>query len=572
MLPAMLAVLYLVAWREVGDAEGIGMDRETFWLLLVGGSVGWIGNVPVFFWGSSIMAVNIGGAVIPIALSLYLMSRFFRPETRGGTVYVIGIWLEATILSVALLLSGLPGFWVLGVYGLAAVTLLPISTGGFRLTAGALATLLQYALLSVATVGTYFTTYVILDAGIVSPFPFVLLPPVAVAGISILALRGSGTAPGLAYATATLGSVVGADVLHQPELYAPGTGAFFGAIGGAGPLDLVFLSGLLAMALALLFLPLGRTLRPRNLRRQYPSTPNPMTRAISAFEEHRYRAIGAMALEGVQREAESARRLLNQGIPDTLSGEPVRFEEFHFHPAVQEDYDALTRVAVRGTPSRESSWRALVTGFFLKRALEEVVKRRLATPRQRANAFLFDLAVTVGPASAFLILFYRLMHLQGVGPALNNLSYQAVIYGAASYPVFVLSLSEWVAGLTPGKWLVGIEVVNRDLAKPGSLQALGRNVTKLVATTPLALGVGLALPYVADGGGQIALLTGMALVLTGLVTALVAGWVGIAVSATNPRQRRLGDLMVGTQVIQTFKAERPAGPVMVPSPLPISRA
>lgn len=149
-------------------------------------------RVPIATEGSrkTVVAVNVGGALIPIAVSLYLLWRF--PETIGFAV--LGVTLVAIV-------SHLIARPVRGV-------------------------------------------------GIVSPG---LVAPVVAAIFSVVisAQVSSVNVFTLAYVSGVLGTLIGADLTNLRAI--KGLGAPVASIGGAGTFDGVFLSGIVAILIAILF-------------------------------------------------------------------------------------------------------------------------------------------------------------------------------------------------------------------------------------------------------------------------------------------------------------------------------
>jgi uncharacterized membrane protein len=211
-LALVVLLIAAVALIEVGvlnyASEKMGIGRRWVYLLLLLSLVGSCVNIPVaqipgervlsgvevHSFGihylvpvvrqtrGTIVALNLGGAVIPTMLSLYLLikHRLYLPGLAG-----------VAIVSAVL-------FWMA------------------RPTEG---------------------------VGITVP---VLLPPIITALVALL-LASESAAP-LAYIAGTLGTLIGADLLHLGALQ--GMHAPVASIGGAGTFDGIFLIGLLAMLLA----------------------------------------------------------------------------------------------------------------------------------------------------------------------------------------------------------------------------------------------------------------------------------------------------------------------------------
>jgi uncharacterized membrane protein len=133
------------------------------------------------------IAVNVGGALIPTLLSLYLLIK--------NALYIRGLIAVAVVTAVAHLLARpVPGLGI--------------------------------------TVPT-------------------VVPPLIAAGVALL-LSWRHAAP-LAYIAGTLGTLLGADILNLGKIQ--GLQAPVASIGGAGTFDGVFLTGILAVLLAGIFVP-----------------------------------------------------------------------------------------------------------------------------------------------------------------------------------------------------------------------------------------------------------------------------------------------------------------------------
>ncbi|WP_292392741.1 DUF1614 domain-containing protein [Methanoculleus sp. UBA303] len=143
----------------------------------------------------TVLAVNVGGALIPLAISLYLLYD-------------------------SVVISG--GYQVLG---------------------------LALAGVAVVTVATKLVARPVPGLGIATPF---FIPPLAALFAALVLSVFAGGVPAaaviIAYVGGTLGTLIGADLLnlhHIAELGAP-----MASIGGAGTFDGIFLSGIIAALLA----------------------------------------------------------------------------------------------------------------------------------------------------------------------------------------------------------------------------------------------------------------------------------------------------------------------------------
>ena len=143
----------------------------------------------------TVLAVNVGGALIPLAISLYLLYD-------------------------SVVISG--GYLVMG---------------------------LALAGVAVVTVVTKLVARPVPGLGIATPF---FIPPLAALIAALVLSTFAGGVPAaaviIAYVSGTLGTLIGADLLnlgHIAELGAP-----MASIGGAGTFDGIFLSGIIAALLA----------------------------------------------------------------------------------------------------------------------------------------------------------------------------------------------------------------------------------------------------------------------------------------------------------------------------------
>lgn len=197
VLAAGLLALYLFylfyglvhrAFQRVGFTSG-----EAGAILLGTLVLGFV-NVPLAQVNGWTLAINLGGGVVPIVISYILLRRF------------PGIGMEATV-------------------GVVLVALV---------------------------------TYLVTQAtpqGIVSPFPLWLAPPLVAGIVSALSFwRDETSAAPVAYVGGSLGALIGADVLRLGEFLSqpPPTAGAAASIGGAAVLDMVFLTGILAVALDML--------------------------------------------------------------------------------------------------------------------------------------------------------------------------------------------------------------------------------------------------------------------------------------------------------------------------------
>ena len=148
-----------------------------------------ISNIYLFSYNNWLISINMGGAVIPVMLSFYLKYKK-KISFREISVGVI-----------------------------------------------------------VVAITAFFVSHPVVSKGIVSYFPYWLLPAFFASLISVfLSWKTFRKAAPLAYISGTLGVLIGADVLHLPELLSyPLTVSKNAIIGGANVFDMIYLTGVLAV-------------------------------------------------------------------------------------------------------------------------------------------------------------------------------------------------------------------------------------------------------------------------------------------------------------------------------------
>ena len=150
-----------------------------------------ISNIHLFTYNNWIVAINMGGAIIPIIISIYLIWKKHIPLKKIG----IGIL--------------------------------------------------------VVTIVTFFVTRPEPDSGIVSSFPYWLFPAIFASITSVILLwKDYKKAAPFAYISGTIGVLIGADFLHITELIStPLETSRAAIIGGAVIVDMIFITGILAVIL-----------------------------------------------------------------------------------------------------------------------------------------------------------------------------------------------------------------------------------------------------------------------------------------------------------------------------------
>lgn len=190
---ASLALIYYLFRRRADVFADFGFSGKEVALLALGSVAGGAVNIPLAIFGGTYLAVNVGGTFVPIIL--------------------IAWWIRAGKLR-----------------------LLP-------------------ALVGTALVA--FTAWRIVEfhpeTGIIARYPTFFLPVVvALVFALVVSIRRPITGVPIAYASGTMGALIGADLMHVADIrahFASSADNTVISIGGAGVFDMVFLAGTFAMAL-----------------------------------------------------------------------------------------------------------------------------------------------------------------------------------------------------------------------------------------------------------------------------------------------------------------------------------
>jgi uncharacterized membrane protein len=584
-LPALAwAFLYLVAWEDPEVARDSGFGRRTFWLLVPVGFLATLGTIPFFVWDSDVLAINLAGGLVPILLSLFFLHRLLGRSGRALASFLVVLGAETAGLFALVVVgpAGIEGTVAVLVAIVVASALVALAAGGGARagrTAAPAGFAGMFVLANAALATTFLTTSPEPGIGIVSVFPYYLLGPMAVGFVAVpLTVRwigGDGRASlPVAYATATLGVLVGADVLRQPPLYGSG-GPSLLSIGGAGLLDLLFLSGVLAAGSAYL---LYRYAGPR--RRAWapplpgaegsPASPsNLLYRSqLLAAQGESARAV-RKAADAAWAATEQARRL--HRAPPAPRDRP--WEGLPVAPWIAADQQNLEAMAARGTDDRWDAQRAWVTANGILGAAEEATRDCYPSLLRRSAAFGIDLGITLVPA--LLVWYLVILAVPGsTANLIDTVAFNTVVLGYVAYAFLYVALAEVFTGTTLGKRLLGLQVTDRAVHTPGLFSVLVRNIPKLVPLTILAVAAAVELAILVDGPlpGSISsgssavvqatqLLSVGGLILIGFAMCGAISWLAIANSREH---QRLGDYVAGTWVIVADPGAHWAPPPLPP--------
>lgn len=596
LLPGLAwAVLFVLAWRHPRFARSVGLGRREFWLLFPGAIAATFAVVPLAPVAHDVLAVSLSGAIFPLLVGTLAMRRFAPPLGRSARALFLGLGIEGAVALLPVLPASSEWIAPLG----RALRLPPDAVANLLVVAVALVVgvLLSvvlrarrdpqarrisalYFLTSAVVVLTFLGSSAIAGVGIVEEFPEFLLPPLGVgivAGLVAEAVfRGEeGFALPAAFFAGAWGTTLGADLLRQPGLYGGGEAGIY-VIGGAGVLDLVYLSGFLALAGAYLmhviyrrpWEPLGTTLEEEPER--------PTRKLREAFDRGLHGDVpGSLraSADAARLAAGQARRLRTPGAAPELrhpwAGLPV--------PGwVVSDHQNLESIARSGSTDSAEGLRGWLTARWLVAVAGKLSRHRFATGFERSVAFGVDLAM-VGGGSAAVLTAIALASTGSLDDLLASVGFNAALYGCITAAFLYLVLAELFRGTTLGKHLAGIEVRDRGYRRVGGIASLLRNLSLLPTLTLVCFGIALAVASVVKGQGS-DVLAGVAVpglllalaflgVFVGVGLALLGGLGLIAIQLTYEHQR-LGDLWAGTWVVRTLRPSEGPGELSAGSPTP----
>ena len=365
----------------------IGFSGREVGLLVLGPFAAMLFDLPIFVYKNYFLAINIGGALIPLILSLYLIKKLHLSLAKT----IVGI----TLVSLA----------------------------------------------------TFFVTKVT-DIGVVSSFPFYLLPSILSFLLSLLLFSPhSEKTPGYGYAIATIGVLVGGDIFHLPEIFEK---PFTGSVGGAGLYDMVYIAGLLSFCILLFFI--GKEIK------SFPYLEKGLRKHdLYAMDEKQSFYI---LIKEVEKKTGELGRQYGLHAPPFLVLKSLIGER------AAKDYIIMKRKA-KGNPSRIDVEKAWITTNVIISALEEREKKLYASVVERCTAFLFDFLIIGGIAFLCSILFY-----------LKMIPSFLIFFFSIQFIYF--TIFEYITGSTVGKMVIGIRVAEVDMGKVEFMTSFTRNVIRFL--------------------------------------------------------------------------------------------
>ncbi|MDP6156210.1 MAG: RDD family protein [Candidatus Thermoplasmatota archaeon] len=430
LAPVIGLLIFFIIYEEFRPlARSIHLDQRIVVAFIVG-SVFAIGSIPLIASGKGWLMLNMSGAVIPAGFAIYL--------------------------------------WVRN-----RLNILLVSAG-----------------IGVTAFVTYIITSVVPDIGIGAKFPDFLLPVLVAVLFSIsygLVGRKEKALP-MSFTVACLGTLIGADLVRIPHLvYDLELG---GNIGGARTLDLVLVCPLLAFFLSFILIYLLNGFSRRKLLQNYNYRPRKtnwddrwihrrFTQGYECLEQGKRRKAMFYALDAVRKKLHlvaglyySSRSVLQQG------GNPSWVLE-NAQPIT--DYNLLERNAKERDQTPKKAYNSLLTAQMLLIKLDNVRKLRLATNFQRIAAFLMDQLFLISITALIYTLWMRsLSHPvdpdETIAMLIVFFIFPFSIWASFQLPYFILF--ELFTERTPGKWIVGIRIMEVGKARTSLEAVIARNVVR----------------------------------------------------------------------------------------------
>lgn len=193
------------------------------------------------------------GLYLIFRLLLFVFERIHYSFLQSSIIVLASIVLSFEPLILGLDVSTIPLFsfhnWAVGLHS--AGLIIPLIIAALCLRKNHIVfSQLVFGIIAV-TVAAYFVTIPIPEKGIVSTFPFFLLPSFIAALVAFLSIQDEHdvqNAVVLSYVTSIIGVFIGADLLHLPSLLLSDVSVPMQAvIGGAAALDLIYLSGVVSV-------------------------------------------------------------------------------------------------------------------------------------------------------------------------------------------------------------------------------------------------------------------------------------------------------------------------------------
>ncbi len=324
LLPVLSLSLLIAYLNKKEFLEKTGFGKSEIGIIIVGSLFGLVADIPLIVSGESLLNINLGGAILPIIVC-------------GSLIYK----------------RKLNPF------------LVSFGTAGISIIA-------------------YLITRYEPEIGIVAEFPFYFLPSFTALVLALILgmamkKREFFMIP-YAYTISVLGTLIGADLVRIPELIRTG---ILGSIGGAGAMDMVYLSGLIA-SVPLVFL--------YYYRHPHTTSGDMLDKAEKCLNDGKYAASRDMISKGVQKEINKAYKLLKKNVrpyflPRSISSTGV-LTRLGINRFVIEDYHKLWRS--EKNVNYEETRKDFITGKLLVKKIRKRINEIYTSLLRRVVAYVID--------------------------------------------------------------------------------------------------------------------------------------------------------------------------------------
>ena len=401
LLPVLSAALFIVYMHKKEYLENVGFGRPEVGMILVGSSFGLVADIPLIVSNEALLNINLGGALIPIIIS-------------GSLIYKKKLDWKKYILGIAI----------------------------------------------IAASSFYLTRYEP-NLGIVAEFPQYLIPSGIAIALGFILERDIERKIPFAYVSSVIGVLIGADLVRIPMLVNEGV---LGSIGGAGAMDLVYLSGLIA-AIPLIMIYYSK--------QNYSRSSNIIKECRKMLDNKEYPSNITFCKNVVEYELLKSVRIISR--LKNLSNNHIRMtrenilQYLGIHPYIIRDYRKLKDMK---NISKKQSRKSLITSYLLSNAINKRLNELFTSLGNRIAAYIVDLTLLLAPFLVFfLYVFPRYQYVQ-------NISFPiivAIVSLGISIQFIYFTITEWYFGASLGKMILGLEVVSDDFSDMSFIQSAARN-------------------------------------------------------------------------------------------------
>ncbi|MGC8581724.1 MAG: RDD family protein [Thermoplasmata archaeon] len=470
---------FIILYSFVVDYEDIatrwGLNRLFISLIIVGSVFGFLANIPVFVAYHTLLAINIGGALIPLIVCYVFIKNVDEKKYIAYMISLIvfvggslGVIIFVPMPVISILFSTLPVSAILFTIVFDVIIYMFLKESK-----------MYYSLLLTEFIAflTYSITVVVLSQGIESAFPYYLAPSFAGTVLSYVIWNKDHMRVSFSsYFTTTIGVLVGADIFHQPSLFGPNI-SLAGSIGGAGPLDMVFQSGLMAFVFSLLFFSWSKVYAQNHMSEEDKTlikTSIYYNKALSKLKEGKY-----------WESMEYSKKMLDEKISSIMTiTSTYTIEELlkilpkeYFNP---DDYNKLKKLYEEKKVDSLIAGDAFRGASYLSAGIDNFKNQIILTnAKKRFIAETIDITIIAIPLFLILLFLVKGKSFVYIENFLSTTLFNIIYIGATTIYLFYYVFGEMFYGTTIGKKITNIKVTTIKMKKLSFESSLMRNLTKM---------------------------------------------------------------------------------------------